>query len=310
MPAAISRADLDLLASASKNTELQKKSENLSITQLEVLRAVSCSIPVFAFVDDRVYNDHATYEKNKAKSIIGEIEFSSIEKPETAKYIFEFINYLRHRSVNNGITTYGKYADIEYSLRRQWSAIFQRLLSEQRMKSEGGRRIDALTEQFEDLKAAILTAIGSKNEKEVARGVVRFRKLIDFVRALRIPDSSYLVSETHSWEDFMATLGIVDVRDIDADRSRQAGLRPTQYLIRVDGTFYEIRSPFRVGDLKEDWEAFARLPPDVRLIIYETLSEMGGPCWAAFRSIRECSTGGMPNSAWRRWGVGARRQYE
>lgn len=277
VPQAVSRADLESLSNVSKSADLLKKSDNLSITQLEVLKAVSCALPIFAFVDDRVWNDHATYEKNKAKAIIDQIEFSSIEKPETAHFIFEFINFLRHRSVNNSICPYGKYQEIEYALRRQWSGLFQRLLSEQRHKVEGTRRIDALTEQFEDLKAAILTAVGSKNEREVARGVVRFRRFLDFIRALDLSDLSYLLSETHSWADFLKHLGVVDIRDAEVDQSRAiGGVRGTQALIKEDGTFYRVHCPpFNISDLSTDWDAFSRLLPEVRVVIFDALNEMG-----------------------------------
>lgn len=285
IPAAVSKTDLDAIATASKSAEILKRPENMSITQLEVLKAVECAVPVFAFVDDRVLHDHATYEKNKGKAIIDQIEFSSIEKPETAHFIFEFINFLRHRSTNNGVSGYGKYQDIELALKRQWSGLFQRLLLEQRNRAEGVRRIDALTEQFEDLKAAILTAVGSKNERDVARGVVRFRKFLDFIKAMRLPNPSFVISETHTWADFLAHVGVVEIRDADPDQARPLASRPTQYLVKSDGTFYELRIPFRVSDLSEDWEAFTRLSPDVRTVIYDALSEMGGSR-VAFHYVR------------------------
>ena len=142
IPQALAKVDLEALKLVSKNSELLKTKENISITQLEVLKAIEASIPVFAFVDDRVMHDHATYEKNKSKSIADQIEYDSIEKPETARYIFEFINFLRLRSTNNGITTYSRLQDIEDALKKQWSGLLQRLLFEHRARALDGRRID------------------------------------------------------------------------------------------------------------------------------------------------------------------------
>ena len=202
IPQALAKVDLEALKLVSKNSELLKTKENISITQLEVLKAIEASIPVFAFVDDRVMHDHATYEKNKSKSIADQIEYDSIEKPETARYIFEFINFLRLRSTNNGITTYSRLQDIEDALKKQWSGLLQRLLFEHRARALDGRRIDSLTDQFEDLKTAILTALGgSKDQKEAARGVVRFRKLFDFTQAFP-PRSSVLVGVPVTWAKF------------------------------------------------------------------------------------------------------------
>ena len=275
VPHALASVDLDSLRQASKSIETLKKQENISITQLEVMKAVERSVPVFAFIDERVWQDHATYEKNKAKPIIDSIEFSSIEKPDTAKFVFEFINFLRHRFVGNSVTPYSKYQDIEDALRKQWSGLFQRLLAEQRLKRVETRRIDALTEQFEDLKAAILSSVGSKNEREVARGVVRYRRLFDFVRGFELPEYSFVLTGAHSWPEFFQHLGVVETRDAVLERDpRVLGPRPVSFLIRADGTFYEVRFPFRLSELSLDWEAFVKLSPDVRSIIFDALNEM------------------------------------
>lgn len=275
VPQALANVDIDSLKTASKSIETLKRQESISITQLEVLKAIEKSIPVFAFVDDRVSQNHLDYEKNKNKPFIDSFEFSSIEKPETAKFIFEFINFLRHRSINNSVTNYAKYQDIEDALRKQWSGLFQRMLSEQRNKQVELRRIDALTEQFEDLKAAILTTVGSKNEREVARGVVRFRRLFDFLRGFDLPDYAFVLTETHSWAEFLKHLDVVEIREAEGVRdARGYGLRPMHFLIKGDGTFYETRFPFRVADLSMDWDALARLEPEVRAIIFDALNEM------------------------------------
>lgn len=275
VPQALASVDIDSLKSASKSIETLKRQESISITQLEVLKAIERSIPVFAFIDERVSQNHLDYEKNKNKPFIDSFEFSSIEKPETAKFIFEFINFLRHRSINNSVTNYSKYQDIEDALRKQWSGLFQRLLSEQRGKQVELRRIDALTEQFEDLKAAILTTVGSKNEREVARGVVRFRRLFDFVRGFELRDYSFVLSESHSWSEFLKFVGVEEVREVVVERdNRIYGPRNTLLLIKGDGTFYETRFPIRMADLSMEWEAFARLEPESRAIIFDALNEM------------------------------------
>lgn len=279
VPLALQNVDIESLKKASRSIEMLKREENISITQLEVLKAIERSVPVFAFVDERVWQDHSTYEKNKNKPIIDAIEFSSIEKPETARYIFEFINFLRHRSINNSISTFSRYQDIEEALRKQWSGLFQRLLAEQRSKQVDARRIDALTEQFEDLKAAILTSVGSKNEREVARGVVRFRRLFDYLRGFEIPDFAYVLAETHSWADFLKHIDVVEIREAVIERDPRAfSPRAVNYLVKGDGTFYEVRFPFRASDMSLDWEAFMGHAPEVRAIIFDALNEMrSGP---------------------------------
>lgn len=282
VPDALASIDFEKLLSESKSVETLKNKENVSVTQLEILKAVEEGLPVFTFVDDRVWHDHALYEKNKSKSIISEITFPSIEKAETAKFIFEFINFLRHRTRGNSVFPFAKFQDIEEVLRRQWSALFQRLLAEQRRRDLETKRIDALTEQFEDLKTAILTSLGSSNEREVARGVVRFRRLIDFIRALGIHDASFVLSETHSWDELLKYAGITEV--IDANdlppsfrRSRDVGLRGRSFLIKADETFFELRfGPDFIYQLSTDWQAFVELSKESKAVIIDALGEMGG----------------------------------
>lgn len=293
VPEALSKLDFDVLKKESKSTESLIKKENLSVTQLEILKAVESGIPVFTFVDSSVWHDHALYEKNKDKPIINDISFPSIEKPETALFIFEFINFLRHRARGNSVFTFSKLQDIEDTLRRQWSSLFQKLIQEQRSRAFEAKRLDNLTEQFEDLKTAILTSIGTTNERDVARGVVRFRRLIDFVRALGLRDHNFLIRGRHSWDDLLSYADIakiIDAADLPEEfhyHRRNFGPRPKMFLIKSDGTFFELRTPsdFFHG-LSLEWEAFMELSEDTREIIADALSDMR-PGIGPLRYVRE-----------------------
>ena len=277
VPQALQKVDLESLKTVSKNHEILKTKENISITQLEVLKAIESSIPLFVFVDDRVMHDHATYEKNKTKAIVSEIEFDSIEKPETARYIFEFINFLRLRSTNNGLTTFSRLQDIEDSLRKQWSGLLQRLLYEQRSRAVDSRRIDSLADQFEGLKTAILTALGgSKDEKAVARGVVRYRKLIDFISSLSGGDQT-LVGPQLKWAALTELLGIRDVIELPRDISPldRPGSRRAMYILPTShGTVYEVDRIFDFTEMEPEWDEFMKLREESRRVIVDALNEM------------------------------------
>lgn len=289
VPEAVAKIDFEALYNESKSVETLKNQKNVSVTQLEILKAVEESVPVFTFIDERVWHDHALYEKNKDKPILSEITFPSIEKTETASFIFEFINFLRHRTRGNSVFSFSKIQDIEDTLRRQWSALFQRLLNEQRSRGADSKRIDLLSEQFEDLKTAILTSIGSSNERDVARGVVRFRRLSDFLRGLGLHDHNFVTKESHSWDSLLEHASINRVIDanevmiIDSDRTRSFGPRGRTFLLKNDDTFYELRySVDFLHQLEMDWSAFIELPPESRVIILDALSEMG----TGFRVMR------------------------
>lgn len=279
VPEALGKIDFEKLFQESKSTDSLKSKENLSVTQLEILKAVETGIPVFTFIDEGVWHDHALYEKNKEKKIIGEIEFPSIQKPETAKFIFEFINFLRHRARGNSVFSFSKLQDIEETLRRQWSQLFQKLLLEQRSRLHAAKRFDDLSEQFEDLKTAILTSIGSNKEREVARGVVRYRRLVGFIRAIGISNMAIALNGQSSWDSLLKEADIENIINSDEFPSYvfegRPGGRSRTLLIKRDRTFFEVRAPHEyLFEMKTEWDSFVLLPEKTRGIIMEALSDM------------------------------------
>ena len=234
---------------------------------------------VFLLMNDkRVWHDHSLYEKNKSSDIIDKIIFPSIEKQETAKYIFNFINFVRSRTRGNNIFAFEKVQDIEEILKKQWSGYFQRLLQEQRFKSNEHKRIDILSEQFEDLKTAILSSIENVDQRETARGIVKYRRLSDFLLSLKLPQRE-LCSANCSLRELLRKHHIIEVLDARAiDISRERTIGPQTIFLKKDGTFYEARfSPDVFSDFEMDWDSFKILQPKSKEIILDTLREMFRP---------------------------------
>lgn len=290
IPKALELIDLDRLGESSRSEKFAEDKTKISVTQAEILQAIQTGLPVFAFIDSGVMRDHLTYEKNKNKPIIHEIEFSSIDKSETAPYIFEFINFLRLRNENNNIYEFSRFEDIESQLKKQWAGLFQRLLHEQRTRSLEGRRIDNLSSQIADLKAAVLGSISSGELKETAKGAIRFRLMIEFLFTLGVEyRPSEAVSLVHSdvpWEALLKNLGIVEMR-AENDRSRISGMGTV--LLREDGTYYRLRQPMRViPRLAREWEDFRKLGTDAKdAILNAVLDSREGRPMALVRHYNE-----------------------
>lgn len=280
VPEALSTVDLENLINASFDVTVLSEPEKLSITQLEVLKAIDASVPVFAFVEDKVMHDHFVYQKNK--DLVDKIKFPSIDKAESAKYIFEFISFLHHRNKGNSVISFGKVEDIEMHLKKQWGFLFQKLLSEQRKQTNESRKMFTISEQIEDLKTALISTIGNAQSREVARGVIKYRRLSDFLSCLKLPDFSVVTESNITFDDLLSAAGIVKVRDIP-------GLRSTfgrSALIKEDGTFYELRLGQEfLTRIAIDWQSFVSLTPEVRQIIFEAISDMGhmGPSILRYR---------------------------
>lgn len=280
MPEALSNVDLENLINSSFDVTALKEPEKLSITQLEVLKAIDAMVPVFAFVDEKVMHDHQVYQKNK--DLVDKIKFPSIDKPESAKYIFEFINFLHNRNKGNGVISFSKIEDIETHLKKQWGALFQRLLREQREQTHETRKMFTISEQIEDLKTAVISTIGNAQSRDVARGVIKYRRLSDFLSGLKLPDFHIVTESNCGFDEILNAADIVKVRDIPGGRNTFGRTA----LIKSDGSFYESRFPQDfITRIAVDWQSFISLTPEVRQIIFEAISDMGhmGPSLLKYR---------------------------
>ena len=270
VPEAIKKVDI------SSVSELMKKSdEKLSITQLEVIEAIQNNIPVYTFIDKKVYYEHELYEKNK--EITSSIFYPAIDKQETAQYIFEFINFLRLKSAGNFIFQFEKMKDIEEILKKQWSGYFQRLLSEQRHRTDEQKRIDILSEQFNDLKTALLSSIENDDQRHVAKGIVNYRRMLELFLSLEIP-KSYLLSTKDDFQGILSHVDIIDVVDFRKIGLTDSFMSPKVFFIKSDESFFECRiSNSAINEIRNDWEEFKKEKRNSKEIVYDTIKEMYSP---------------------------------
>lgn len=285
IPSAINAVDIEKLKEKSFSPYVLEKKENLSVTQLEVCKAIEDSIPVFAFVAEQVWHDHLVYETNKDSDVIEKINFPSIDKPETAKFIFEFINFLRHRSINNSVVPFARVEDIESYLKKQWSSLFQKLLIEQRNKEAERRRMDIISTELADLKAAIMTSISAPDLRETARGAVRFRRLIEFLSGIQFPNILEAISTNCSWDDLLKMADIVDLRSIPKSEGSDLYSRDDLALVKSDGTFYRTRFSSRILQaFTTDWEAWRQTNNEAQKAIFDAVveSSRGGPLYLRY----------------------------
>lgn len=280
VPETLGSIDIENLLKSSFDVTVLMEPEKLSITQLEVLKAIDATVPVFAFVDEKVMHDHFVYQKNK--DIADKIKFPSIEKPESARYIFEFISFLLQRNKGNSVIPFGRIEDIENHLLKQWGALFQKLLKEQRDQVQETRKLFTISEQIEDIKTAIISTIGNAQSRDVARSVIKYRRLSDFLSGLSFPDFTIVTEGLCGFDELLETAGVIKVRDIPDPRMSFGRVA----LIKTDGTFYEMRmSQEFLSRISIDWTSFATLSPEVRKIVFEAISDMGrmGPGLLRYR---------------------------
>jgi uncharacterized protein DUF4062 len=273
IPSASAILDFEKLRQLSTKSNLLQTAESLSITQLEVLKAVEASIPVYTFVEEKVLGDHLLYEKNKdKKGIIDQIDFPSIQKRETAKYIFEFINFLSHRVTNNGIISFSRLDDIKSHLASQWSQLFQRLLLEGRTKTLEEKQYRDFSDRIEDLKALILASIATPDLRETAKGALQFRRLIGFISALEVPDPRELLLSDLDWDGVLKGARIAQIRVAEIRIEEGDRVRPYALLVLENRTFYRcLINPRLIPQLRIDWSNFLKLESHAREAIVDAL---------------------------------------
>lgn len=243
-----------------------------SITQAECLTAFDQGIPVFIFVDAGVFHDYRVYTHNPNVKIA----YPSIAQPETAEYIFEFISFLQRRSNGNAVVPFARIEEMIDHLRKQWTALFQRLLRDNRDRQEESKRIDRLSEQFEDLKSALLATVVDTEARRIAKGVVRYRRLIDFIRSMPVKGDlrPYVVESEGDWTEFLRSYAsIVEVTSTREDRS----IPPYSVMLMEDGSGFIARlTAAAITRIGMDWNDFKSEAKQLRTVLYDTLAEQDG----------------------------------
>ncbi|WP_321827097.1 DUF4062 domain-containing protein [Maribacter dokdonensis] len=274
IPKALDEIDIEKARSLSSSQKIFDADGKLSITQLEVIKALELGIPIFTFVDSKVYHDHFVYEKNKEKDILNSITFPSIEKKDTAIYIFEFINFITHLTDNNSLQEFSRTEDIEGHLRKQWSGLLQRLLAEQKSLISEERKLEYISKQIADIKTTILTTLPNDELKETAKASIRFRHFVEIMLQFSNEGvESKLVVKT-SWEKLLNKLSIKEIRMLPLPRERM-GRNEALAFIKDDDTFYlSDRFSIRIAEnLAKDWIEFSKIDKTKKSAIIEAIKD-------------------------------------
>lgn len=270
VPQSLSEVDFETISKSTSRADLIKETDKLSITQVEVLKAIEIEVPLFAFVESKVYSDHHLYQRNKHQKFAEEISYPSVEKQSSAKYIFEFINLITHRFSNNSMIPYSSFADIEDHLVKQWSMMFQRYLREDRDRTFEARRADAILEQIQDVKAAVLQTMANGAGKDIARAVIRYRRLIDFLLAMQAigPDVG-LVNFTGSFDELLTEYGVLEILYTFASSGSI-----TRTIMQRESDHLIARVPDRrFNQFYAEWKSFSQLSVDTKGAVLSGVAE-------------------------------------
>ncbi len=272
--------DFKALSTESLKTRILDNQDKLSVTQHEIFKAIESDIPVYCFVEESVWHDHRVYEENKENdAVIKDMKFPSIEKNDSAPFIFEFINFMRARTHNNAMFPFGKLEDIESCLLKQWSNLFQSLLSQSKSKSEASKQMNQIAEQLNDMKALIMSSVNNQEtSKDAAKGVLKYRSLITYIDCM-LPNPD-IIYKNQSWDKLMNDCDIYGVEEFE-DKNEKKRIA----IVKNDRTFY-IASLFfndrAFTEHQKDWPTFAEIPESTKKIIVEAVRDTS----SAYKDLR------------------------
>lgn len=278
---------------AESNALYKAKSIGFSITHFEILKAIEQHIPIYVFIKDKVANFYDFFIQNKDNN--PELTFPEFSTYET-KYLAEFISILKRRRTNNSIFEFNSYLDIETQLKQQLALKFRSLLINERNKNkefnEQRSQVDMLTQQFEDLKTAILSTLPRGQEKTVAKGVLKYRRVLSTLSYLLTITKFYteaniinlLANFEGDFEDFLRKEcsvreifygdGSEQYVDVFTKLKRSVSAFGSFPVIcdRDDDLFY-FRNSHIFKKMIIDWSEFLQLENEIKKLILDALLE-------------------------------------
>ena len=152
------------------------------------------------------------------------------------------------------------------------------MLHEQRNIDANRKQMDNLNDKIDDLKNAILSTIGDSKQKMIANGIVKYRKLIEFVTEL--DDKNYYIESSDNWNMLLQHIGVEEIFDMGSVIPNYPTTFKTVLLIKKDKAifYYKIRLDKQTIDINfsTEWESFKTIDPKDRKVIADTICELKG----------------------------------
>lgn len=173
--------------------------EYISITRNEFKSAVNAGVPLYVFIDDKVYVEYGVYEENYEEIEKGRVQIHFKNAKDVN--VFRFIREIKNVG-NISITEFNKIVQIKDFLSKQWSDMFKNYLNilkrEKADKKFSGtiddmnvliRKMDVM---LDTVGKKILTANNSNEYDSVVERQMVLAFCDDLVNSLEIPINDFI----------------------------------------------------------------------------------------------------------------------
>lgn len=267
--------------------------EKKSITNAEFSAAKVAGIPIFTFIKHAVLNDHNTWQSNRDKFFVNDINYPAIENQKHASAIFSFIDEIRRAKSNNSYFSFNLPKDIHEALRKQWAAMFldflqQKSLSQQIVfTNESIGKLAEATKKIEEITQSIFRNSATENPQSQIDGIqkkAQARRVFSMIGA-QISDNEFLMESAireaskrppPTWWEMVCTYGFFAVMD-DLDELAEP-VKVLNYIegirsIPIDGSLTK-KEKSNLAEFEESYAEFLRLEQPERLNILRDFSYM------------------------------------
>lgn len=199
--------------------------EYMSVTRKEFKEALEIGVPIYAFIDSKVYVEYEIYEAN-IKSIEDDNNYIKFRNVKDIN-VFKFIREIKGTG-NIVITEFEKIVQIKDFLSKQWSDMFKKYLDI--LKEENAdKKLESTVDDMKNLIKRMDTMLDNIGKKVLGNGenisyddVVKEMDITDICDALAntlktnepVRDNK-TESVSRYLESFKAFLGKIETRDIE-----------------------------------------------------------------------------------------------
>ena len=241
-----------------------------SITNAEYDAARQLNIPVFTYIKKGVYDNHHTYQANKTKEFVKDMDSPHIEKQDNAINIFNFIDQVRKSKTNNAFETFETANEIEIHLRKQWAGMFFDFLKNREVKEQvnfANFMLSGLQTSSEKLEEMLKGLYKPTHQEETLDNIEQKYASIKFFKLLLTddvnPSELYLGNkkdleklsninpENKKWFEYLIDLGVYELEE------DEHGI-----YLKFKGIGEDNSSPI-IKDKDEDDDTFEKYNPEI-----------------------------------------------
>jgi hypothetical protein len=227
-----------------------------SVSQTELRTALEASKQVYVFVEQGVYHEYRTYERNKDSPV----KWAAVDNPR----VYDFLGEVYGLKNNNPIMPFETSFDITENLKEQWAGLFQRLLAQQSLSVQASMFHD-LKQSLETVRSLvdIASSHADRRDEVVASLVLLTHPLFSALKNKMSVTYRFVVesiAELNKWMEARGfTEDLLNGPDDDLEYFKQHKTTGNTEIVKVSREVFDAEGklkPYMASDWSDDFVRF------------------------------------------------------